>query len=71
MINEDCTTLEELFDKPRRKLVDRNNPKHCSICGARSDNLTPHKIGASTLYLCWLCMSILNEDRDIQNTDDI
>ena len=69
MNHEEYADIEELFDKPRKKLVDRHNPKHCSICGARSDNLTPHKIGASTLYICWFCMSVLNEPRKIEDED--
>ncbi len=63
--------LMELFDKPRKKLVDRHNPKHCSICGCRSENLTPHKIGMSTLYLCWFCNGVLNERRDLQDEEEI
>ena len=71
MSHEEDKDLMNLFDKPRKKLVDRHNPKHCSICGARSDNLVPHEIGKSTLYLCWFCEGILNEHRDIQNEEDI
>lgn len=65
MTNEDCTTLEDLFDKPRKKLVDRSNPRYCTICGCRSDNLTPHLFGKTTLYLCWMCLSVIEEPKDI------
>lgn len=69
MNHEEDKELMDLFDKPRKKLVDRNNPKHCSVCGCRSENLTPHKIGASTLFICWFCEQVINEPKDLVKGD--
>ena len=71
MNDKESMTLEELFDKPRKKLVDRHHPKHCSICGCRSENLTPHPIGKSTLYICWFCQQVIEEPKKIEDTDAI